>query len=80
MWISVSQHLESSSFWLCVTSRFIWAFIDQTLYDLPLGGTWLQNSTEDKSHSRQTYSLGVIIMEMLTGAKGYFEEENVRTV
>lgn len=42
-----------------------------------LRGTWLQNSTEDKSHSRQTYSLGVIIMEMLTGAKGYFEEENV---
>ncbi|KAF6995179.1 hypothetical protein CFC21_011727 [Triticum aestivum] len=26
------------------------------------------------------YSLGVIIMEMLTGAKGYFEEEHVRTI
>ncbi|KAM3409380.1 hypothetical protein ACQJBY_001986 [Aegilops geniculata] len=26
------------------------------------------------------YSLGVIIMEILTGAKGYFEEENVRTI
>ena len=26
------------------------------------------------------YSLGVIIMEILTGAKGYFEEEKVRTI